>query len=93
MEKELDTTHPIRLGVALNNSVFYYEILNEPEEAIKIAKEAFHAAVTDLDKLSDEMYNESTIILQLLRDNLTLWTEENDIDDEDEEKDEEKNEE
>ena len=35
---EMEPTHPIRLGLALNNSVFFYEIVNKPEEAAKLAK-------------------------------------------------------
>ena len=36
--KHMPPTHPIRLGLALNFSVFYYEIMNKPEEACKLAK-------------------------------------------------------
>ncbi|XP_030292823.1 14-3-3 protein epsilon isoform X2 [Sparus aurata] len=71
---ELPPTHPIRLGLALNFSVFYYEILNSPDRACKLAKEAFDNAIAELDTLSEESYKDSTLIMQLLRDNLTLWT-------------------
>ncbi len=73
-EKGLATTHPIRLGLALNYSVFFYEILNKPEEACKLAKSAFDSAIADLEGLDDEQYKDSATIMQLLRDNLTLWT-------------------
>ncbi|MCL4151686.1 UNVERIFIED_CONTAM: hypothetical protein GTU68_064854 [Idotea baltica] len=59
---ELPPTHPIRLGLALNFSVFYYEIA------------AFDDAIAELDTLSEDSYKDSTLIMQLLRDNLTLWT-------------------
>merc|ERR1712137_814250 len=61
--EHISTTHPLRLGLALNYSVFLYEIANEPEES----------------------YRDSTLIMQLLRDNLTLWTSDmgNDGDDDD----------
>ena len=74
---ELPSTNPIRLGLALNYSVFYYEILNSPEEACKLAKSTFDAAISDLEGLDDDQYKESATIMQLLRDNLTLWSADN----------------
>jgi len=74
--QELPPTHPIRLGLALNFSVFNYEILNSPERACHLAKQAFDDAIAELDTLSEESYKDSTLIMQLLRDNLTLWTSE-----------------
>lgn len=71
---ELLPTHPIRLGLALNYSVFYYEIVGEPSEACQLARRAFDDAISELDNVSEESYRDSTLIMQLLRDNLTLWT-------------------
>eukprot|EP00252_Welwitschia_mirabilis_P003909 TRINITY_DN139_c0_g3_i1.p1 TRINITY_DN139_c0_g3~~TRINITY_DN139_c0_g3_i1.p1 ORF type:complete len:266 (-),score=57.24 TRINITY_DN139_c0_g3_i1:419-1216(-) len=71
---ELAPTHPIRLGLALNFSVFYYEILNSPDRACTLAKQAFDEAIAELDTLGEDSYKDSTLIMQLLRDNLTLWT-------------------
>ncbi|KAL3538679.1 hypothetical protein ACH5RR_002045 [Cinchona calisaya] len=71
---ELAPTHPIRLGLALNFSVFYYEILNSPDRACNLAKQAFDEAIAELDTLGEDSYKDSTLIMQLLRDNLTLWT-------------------
>ncbi|XP_068643878.1 14-3-3 protein 7-like [Aristolochia californica] len=72
--KDLPPTHPIRLGLSLNYSVFLYEILNSTESACHVAKQAFDDAIADLDALSEESYKDSTLIMQLLRDNLSLWT-------------------
>lgn len=58
----------------MNFSVFYYEILNSPDRACHLAKQAFDDAIAELDSLSEESYRDSTLIMQLLRDNLTLWT-------------------
>lgn len=73
-QADLPPTHPIRLGLALNFSVFHFEILNSPDQACTIAKAAFDDAIAELDTLNEESYKDSTLIMQLLRDNLTLWT-------------------
>ena len=70
---ELRPTHPGHLSLALNFSVFYHEILNSPDRACHLAKRAFDDATAELDTLSEEGYKDSTMIMQLLRDNLVLW--------------------
>jgi len=70
----LAPTHPIRLGLALNYSVFLYEVKQSHQEACGLAKQGFDDAIAELDSLDEESYKDSTLIMQLLRDNLTLWT-------------------
>ncbi|XP_071962098.1 14-3-3-like protein [Antedon mediterranea] len=81
---QLAPTNPIRLGLALNFSVFYYEILNDPEKACTLAKTAFDEAMVDVEQDQQTgTYKDSTLIMQLLRDNLTLWTAESEDQDDD----------
>jgi 14-3-3 protein epsilon len=72
----LPATHPMRLGVYLNMSVFYYEILQEPGRALMLTKSALDEALGQIDSINEEMYKDCTLIMQLLRDNLTLWSSE-----------------
>jgi len=76
-QTELLPTHPIRLGLALNYSVCYYEILGQAQQACDLAKRSFDEAIAKLDTLDEASYKDSTLIMQLLRDNLTLWTADN----------------
>nr|CAH8839912.1 unnamed protein product [Trichobilharzia regenti] len=69
----LQPTHPIRLGVALNFAIFYYEIVNSADRACKLAKQAFDDAIAELDNISEESFRDSSLVMQLLRDNLALW--------------------
>jgi len=73
-ERNLEATHPIRLGVALNFSVCFHEVLNDTKQACQLAKTAFNHAIAKLDDLDELLYKDSTLLMQLLRDNLTLWT-------------------
>jgi 14-3-3 protein epsilon len=70
---QLVPTHPIRLGLALNYSVFCYEIQGAYRIACELAQKAFDEAITELDQVSEDGYKDSALIMQLLRDNITLW--------------------
>jgi len=72
--EQLEPTDPTRLGLALNFSVCHYEILQNEAAACKLAKTAFDEAIEKLDSLNDSSYKDSTLIMQLLRDNLTIWS-------------------
>ncbi|XP_052820799.1 14-3-3-like protein 1 [Mya arenaria] len=80
--EKLPSTSPIRLGLALNYSVFFYEIKSSPNEACDLAKKSFDEAIEGLENVSEDVYKDSTLIMQLLRDNLTLWRSELDDDEE-----------
>nr|AHZ60124.1 14-3-3 zeta isoform 2 [Necator americanus] len=82
-KENLATTHPARLGLALNYSVFFYEVASSPDRACQLAKQAFDDAIAELDTLNEDSYKDSTLIMQLLRDNLTLWTSDAAADDQD----------
>jgi 14-3-3 protein beta/theta/zeta len=73
-KKSLSPTSPVRLDVALNFSIFYYEILNAPGRACCLAKQAFDDAIEKLDTLDDENYKDSMLMIQFLRDNIMRWT-------------------
>ncbi|XP_057451790.1 14-3-3-like protein C [Lotus japonicus] len=85
-ETELPAAHPIRLGLALNFSVFYYEILNSRERAYHLAVEAVDAALSELvphneetskdeeNSTDVETSEDSSYIIKLMRENITLWT-------------------
>lgn len=73
-ETHLQPTHPLKLGLMLNISVFEYEVAQRPARAVQIASSALDKAFANIDKIKEDSFKESTLIMQLLRDNLTLWS-------------------
>lgn len=53
--------------------MLYYEIKDDTKKACEIATKAFEEALNDLEDLEEERYKDSTTIMQLIRDNLTVW--------------------
>ena len=79
-EKDLPIVNTTRLGLALNLSVFYYEVRGLKDEGCNIAKNAFNEAMKTLDDLERVKAKDSLLIIQLLKENLILW--ENEMNDE-----------
>eukprot|EP00914_Ancora_sagittata_P008002 GHVO01015754.1.p1 GENE.GHVO01015754.1~~GHVO01015754.1.p1 ORF type:complete len:238 (-),score=35.93 GHVO01015754.1:148-861(-) len=73
LASDLGPTHPIRLGLALNDAVFHYEILENTDKACTLAQDAFDAAANQLENIGDDNTRDSTLIMQMLKDNLALW--------------------
>ena len=71
--KELNINNSTRLGLALNYSVFYYEIKKVKEEAINIAKNAFDEAMKIIDDLEISKAKDTLLIIQMLKENLISW--------------------
>ncbi|PCH41514.1 14-3-3 protein [Wolfiporia cocos MD-104 SS10] len=72
----LDPAHPTRLGLALNFAVYYHDICSSPERACFLAKHALDEAVAVASDptFSVQSLEDSLMILQLLKDDLLLWS-------------------
>jgi hypothetical protein len=82
--KDLLPCHPLRLGIALNLSVLYYEVINEDKQACELAEAALQDAISKIDELDEEDFVDARAVINLLKENLTIWKEpEVDIDKED----------
>jgi len=83
-EIQLPPCNPIRLGLALNFSVFHYEVMKNHKAAVELADLALQEALDKIDELEEDDFRDAKSIIELLKENLTLWKEEesgNDIDD------------
>jgi 14-3-3 protein epsilon len=74
-KNEVPPSRPTSLWLILNYSGFLYEIIGQKPEAIELARKTYNDCSTTVDDNSDNSYSEATMVLQLLRDNAALWTE------------------
>jgi len=84
-EIALPPCNPIKLGLALNFSVFHYEVMKNHSAACDLADKALQEALDKIDELEEDDFRDAKSIIELLKENLTLWKEEegedNQIDD------------
>ena len=74
--RELPACNPIKLGLALNFSVFYYEVMQDSKQACLLAENALQDAMNKIDEVDEETFRDAKSIIELLKENLTLWKEE-----------------
>jgi hypothetical protein len=73
---ELPACNPIKLGLALNYSVFYYEVMQDNKMACKLAEDSLQEAMAKIDEVDEDTFRDAKSIIELLKENLTLWKEE-----------------
>jgi len=72
----LNACNPIRLGLALNFSVFHYEVMNNHKQACELGESALSDALEKIDDVDEETFRDAKSIIELLKENLSLWKEE-----------------
>ena len=75
-EIPLPACNPIKLGLALNYSVFNYEVIKDHQKACDLADNALQSALDKIDELEEDDFRDAKSIIELLKENLTLWKEE-----------------
>ena len=76
LSKGLNACNPIRLGLALNFSVFQYEVMNDHKKACELGEQALTEALEKIDDVDEETFRDAKSIIELLKENLSLWKEE-----------------
>ena len=71
----MSTSHPIKLGIILNKSVFYYEVMEEQQNAIKMCEKGLKDALKTIDNEEEEIFRDSKAIMELLKENIQIWKE------------------
>ena len=74
--KELKPYNSTKLGLALNCSVFYYEVQSDIPKACSLAEDALNAAKDNIDDMDNDDAKDALSIVELLKENLSLWKEE-----------------
>ena len=74
--ESLNACDPIRLGLALNFSVFHYEVMNNHKQACELGEQALSDALEKIDDVDEETFRDAKSIIELLKENLSLWKEE-----------------
>jgi 14-3-3 protein epsilon len=73
----LSPIHPISLGLALNFSVFHYEVMGDHDKACSIARDILDVANEEMKKIEEpdenENHRDAMSIINLLRENLDMW--------------------
>ena len=72
----LNPCNPIKLGLALNCSVFYYEVMENHAQACSLGEKALTDALEKIDDVDEETFRDAKSIIELLKENLSLWKEE-----------------
>lgn len=75
-ERSLNACNSIRLGLALNFSVFHYEVMQDVKKACELGDKALSDALDKLDDCDEETFRDAQSIIELLRENLGLWKDE-----------------
>lgn len=71
---QLGATHPVRLGLALNLSVFHFEIRSDVRAAFDVAVRALDEAKQHFDEMEHAHAKDAMVVMQLLQDNIHLWS-------------------
>ena len=71
--KTLNACNPIRLGLALNFSVFHYEVMNNHKKACELGEAALTEALEKIDDVDEETFRDAKSIIELLKENLILF--------------------
>lgn len=74
--QQLQACNPTRLGLALNFSVFYYEVIGDHSKACSLGEVALSDALEKIDDCDEETFRDAKSIIELLKENLSLWKEE-----------------
>ncbi len=78
--KDINVYNSTRLGLALNYSVFEYEIMDNKNEACEIAQKAYDESMKVVDDVEKRRTSDNLLLIQLLKENLNLWNNEMETD-------------
>ncbi len=73
-KRPLEPYNSTRLSINLHFGNFYFEVMNEPQEAVTLGENAIKECMALMEEMPEEKFSEVSNLCELIKENILVWS-------------------